>query len=700
MANPLIFRLLFTGIGCVLLMHCNQNSDLLQPNQAISHTDLFWGTGVYDRNRPITRSNSTTSSTFWEKWSFPKPKQGNLHPGAALPFHLISVSPFGNGYPTGYNPKKFEGFSHFHPSGTGYILWFYNYFLLSPVLNDTVTSFTPMKESAKPGYYHIETAEGLNASASIWDYVSYTSFTFPENHPATIRFNLTHVYKPPKNKKGFPSVITYRFEDNRLFAHVFMDGIPIYLVAEPDQIISSSFTKEIKEWKQNNSNDSLIWEFSGKSNKINLKIAFSLKNFNQALERLNTSTKIEFASNNALESWQNELGRIRIKGLNSNIDTLFYSALYRSLIKPVYAPDDHPFSDSTPYFTDFATWWDSYQTHMPLLSLLYPEMMKHMLEYLPESLSRYNEWKTADLFSAYPVTAFDNQGTALAPIAIADIWKRIGAVEHTESIIPGFEVFFNSKTAQDFGNGVILGPSPVQHVDYAAAFFVGSEIYRELGNIRVADSLELLSKQWQKAYDSNTNLLSGNDFYEAGPWNYSFKPWWNASTFIEFMGGKNALISQLNTFFGFTADSANLFFEGLNNEVDMSVPYWFNELGEPNRTQEIIRAIVANRIGLGRGGIPGNEDSGALSSWIVWNILGLYPKQFSDAYFIGSPLIHNATIYLHNTKITIKVNHNSEKNLYVTKATWNGNLLHKLVLNGSEFRKGGTLELWMSHDAS
>ena len=111
---------------------------------------------------------------------------------------------------------------------------------------------------------------------------------------------------------------------------------------------------------------------------------------------------------------------------------------------------------------------------------------------------------------------------------------------------------------------------------------------------------------------------------------------------IKLSGGDDAFVAQLDQFFGFgappvtqpglrpgleemAAGYALNRFEGLNNEPDMEAPWSYHYAGRPDRTAEVVQAIVQNQFGTGRGGLPGNDDSGGLSSWFVWASLGLFP---------------------------------------------------------------------------
>ena len=107
-------------------------------------------------------------------------------------------------------------------------------------------------------------------------------------------------------------------------------------------------------------------------------------------------------------------------------------------------------------------------------------------------------------------------------------------------------------------------------------------------------------------------------------------------------GGDDAFVAMLDAFFGYgappvtqpgkrpdpremAAGYALNRFEGLNNEPDMEAPWSYHYAARPDRTAEVVHAALTWQFGTGPGGLPGNDDSGGLSSWYVWASLGLFP---------------------------------------------------------------------------
>lgn len=138
-------------------------------------------------------------------------------------------------------------------------------------------------------------------------------------------------------------------------------------------------------------------------------------------------------------------------------------------------------------------------------------------------------------------------------------------------------------------------------------------------------------------------------------------------------------------------------FEGFNNEPDMETPYAYIYAGRHDRTCEIVRMGTKYMFTQGRGGIPGNNDSGGLSSCYIWNVIGVFPVSGQNLMLIGSPSVDEAVLKLSNGKeFRITAINNSEKNIYVEKIILNGIQMIEPSFKTSEMMKGGCLTLYMT----
>ena len=95
----------------------------------------------------------------------------------------------------------------------------------------------------------------------------------------------------------------------------------------------------------------------------------------------------------------------------------------------------------------------------------------------------------------------------------------------------------------------------------------------------------------------------------------------------------------------------------------------------------------------GRGGIPGNNDSGALSSYYVLSALGIFPVAGQDLFILGSPFVRSATVRLSSgCTLTVKTDLESDDEIIVNSAKFNGKPVDNYMIKASELMRGGELE--------
>lgn len=155
-------------------------------------------------------------------------------------------------------------------------------------------------------------------------------------------------------------------------------------------------------------------------------------------------------------------------------------------------------------------------------------------------------------------------------------------------------------------------------------------------------------------------------------------------------------------------------FDGLNNEVMIETPYAYHYIGRPDRTAEIVRAVMRYHFIDSAGGLPGNDDSGALSAWYVWNTIGLFPVPGRGIFLIGSPTIRHGEIDLGSRTMTVEVeskdavdsvfpsgiegDEDSRQIIYPTSVELNGIHLDRSYLTYREVLEGGKLAIRLGGD--
>jgi predicted alpha-1,2-mannosidase len=135
----------------------------------------------------------------------------------------------------------------------------------------------------------------------------------------------------------------------------------------------------------------------------------------------------------------------------------------------------------------------------------------------------------------------------------------------------------------------------------------------------------------------------------------------------------------------------------MGNEPSLAIPYIYNRLGVPWKTQKRVRMLLESFFPDTLHGIPGDEDGGGMSAFVVFSMLGFYPVTPGiPTYDVGSPIFDKATIHLKNGKDYVMIARNtSHENKYVQSILLNGQPLNQVWFRHADIANGGTLEVIM-----
>lgn len=205
--------------------------------------------------------------------------------------------------------------------------------------------------------------------------------------------------------------------------------------------------------------------------------------------------------------------------------------------------------------------------------------------------------------------------------------------------------------------------------------------------------------------------VGGRDYYdENNGWTYLWQVQQDIPGLIGLMGGKDAFEKRLDQLFREPLDMSRYTFwnkfpdatglvgqYSMGNEPSFHIPYLYNYTGAPWKTQQRIRFLLDTWFKDNIFGIPGDEDGGGMSAFVVFSSMGFYPVTPGvPEYTIGSPVFENITIALPNKKQFTVVAHNSSAvNKYIQQAKFNGKPLNKPTFTHQQLVDGGTLELFM-----
>ncbi|KAL9076435.1 MAG: hypothetical protein Q9157_003671 [Trypethelium eluteriae] len=197
----------------------------------------------------------------------------------------------------------------------------------------------------------------------------------------------------------------------------------------------------------------------------------------------------------------------------------------------------------------------------------------------------------------------------------------------------------------------------------------------------------------------------GDDIYEAKVWETAFAAApHDMAKAIELMGGDEAFLKRLDASFlpglgtsvGANNDAGSALFNP-GNEPSFMTPLLYNYIPKQQwRTVNQTRAVVDDFYSDKRNGYPGNIDGGALPSWLVFNLIGLYPVAAQPIYLLSAPRFSSLRLRLFSgtqqeTVLNIRAKNLSEKSFYPQKVTFNGAELRRSWLRHGELARGGTL---------
>jgi putative alpha-1,2-mannosidase len=215
-----------------------------------------------------------------------------------------------------------------------------------------------------------------------------------------------------------------------------------------------------------------------------------------------------------------------------------------------------------------------------------------------------------------------------------------------------------------------------------------------------------IAKKWKNAFSDDGIMSENSPYYEGDRYNYSFRLQRNMEERVALAGGKERFNELLDDFFGYNSERVTQLrdfepwvrikelayhrFEGFNNETDMETPYAYIFADRHDRLSEILHECTSRVFGLGKGALPGNNDSGGLSSLFMWNSLGIFPASGRGEFLIGSPCVRGAEIALGNGN-TLKISTEMGDTVYVDKVTFNGKEIKDYRIPMSEITRGGEL---------
>ncbi len=475
---------------------------------------------------------------------------------------------------------------------------------------------------------------------------------------------------------------------------------------------------------------------------IEVKVGVSYVSIENARENLRSEQSgfdFEKIARDAFNQWNEKLSAIEVEGGSEEDKVMFYTALYHMLIHPTIFHDvngQYPAMESPATATigsgnrhTVFSLWDTYRTVHPLLTLVYPQ---NQLDMINSMLMMYDEHGWLPKWELFSRETHVMQGDP-ALIVIADSWLR-GLQDF--DVEKAYEAMIKSATTKGKDNFIrpgndfyaahhylpFLEPydnNVAQALELYVADYSLSQLARDLGHDDHYRMFHERSLGYKNYFDNHHGLLRpllpdgsfmpGFDpvqgenyepvhgFHEGSSWQYSFAIPHDIDGLID-LHGKNLFVERLEHIF-------NESLYDMGNEPNMGYPYLFNFVkGEEWRTQKHLRNIIRAYFGTGPDGLPGNDDTGTMSAWLLYGMMGFYPiTPGNPVYTLASPVFDKITIHLDpkyhdGDTIVIETVQNSPDNIFIQRMELGGYTLTDFTISHRELVEKGHLRLYLGPD--
>ena len=450
----------------------------------------------------------------------------------------------------------------------------------------------------------------------------------------------------------------------------------------------------------------------------------------------------------AHDAWNAALGRVAITGGTGAQQSTFYTALYHALLHP------NVFSDVNGQYTgmdqrthsvagaqqaQYANFsgWDAYRDQVQLVTLLQPDVGADIAQSLDNQAGQDNgvwdRWThnqggthvmTGDPGHAAVSSIYAFGGTGFdAPGALSSMVHAATTVTADDRSRAGWNVMVVGERPS-LDRYLSLGYVPAdgnawggagETLEDGAADFGISTLAARLGDSPTAATFLGRAQGWRKIFNPGNggylqdrngdgswpafNPASDSGFAEGSAAQYTWMVPYNVKGLFTAMGGNASAASRLDRFFhdatgNWALAGGNGTTSDLSNEPSIGTPWLYDFAGRPYQTQATVRQVLTTLWSNGPGGIPGQDDLGAMSAWYVWSAMGLYPLAPGRAeLLLGAPLFTQVVIHRGNgVTLTVAAPAAATNTPYVQSLSVNGATSTKPWLPESFVAAGGTLD--------
>jgi len=715
---------------------------------------------------------------------------GKTFPGATTPYGMVQVSPNtitggDNGPGYSYEQTSIEGFAFTQMSGIGWYGDLGN-FLVMPTTGELKTSAGPLKntaagyrsdydkksEKAAAGYYSaLLTKYNIKAEMTAQPHSGMLRFTFPENRQSRIQIDLARRVGGTSTLQYVKVVDDHTIEgwmkctpdgggwgngdghaDYTVFFYaqfskplknygVWSADIPDGWSRKREDVESEKYQAQIANVailkgtgvKQGKHLGFYTDFATAKDEQVLMKAGISFVSINGAKNNLLAEIRgwdFDAVRTRATNLWNDALSKIKIEGGTNEQKTVFYTALYHTMIDPRIVNDvdgNYMGGDGKVHHSNIFkkrtifSGWDVFRSQMPLQTIINPSLVNDMVNSLVTLAGEKNRnyLERWELLNAYSGCMLGNPAVSVIADAYAKGIRNFNVPE-------AYRLSVNS--VEKFGNGDKgYTPDPLSlsyTLEYAYTDWCVSQLARQLNKphdekkyaLRGEAFKNIFDKEkgWFRPKDKDGNWLPWPDSARLKQWygtieSNPYQQGWfvpqDVKGMVELMGGREKVIADLNNLFEKTPENMmwNDYYNHANEPVH-HIPFLYNRLGAPWLTQKWTREICRRAYKNSVEGLVGNEDVGQMSAWYVLAASGIHPVCPGDTrQEITSPVFDKITFrldpkYAKGKAFTIIAKNNSAKNIYILSAKLNGQPYSKCHLDYKNIVAGGVLELTMGDE--
>lgn len=651
---------------------------------------------------------------------------GYLYPGATYPFGMVQFTPSYFSKSSGFVINQLSGGGCDH-MGNFPTFPVKGRLKMSPdnILNYRINL---SEEQGHAGCYEATVQEDIKAHLTVTERTGMAKYEFPAEQSMGTVIIGGGVSATPIEQAAIVITAPNKCEGYAEGGNFCGLRTPykVYFVAEFDEASVESGTWKREELMPNTT--FAEGEYSGvyftfdlkKKKSVQYKIGVSYVSVENARENLRTENAgwdFNDTKNQAEKKWNHYLSKIEVEGTNADRITQFYTHLYRTMIHPnvcsdvngeYMGADNRVYKSLSKQYTSFSN-WDTYRTQIQLLAMLDPEVTSDIVishqKFAEQSGGAFPRWVLANIETGVM------QGDP-TPILISNAYafgarnydpKPILKTMRINAEVPGaksLDIEARPGLQQYLDKGYYNASMQLEYT--SADFAIGQFALRAIGDEFTAWRYFHFARSWKNLYNAETGWLQSRnpdgswkplseDFRESTYKNYFWMVPYDIAGLIEIMGGKQKAENRLDEFFQRLDANYNDAWFASGNEPSFHIPWVYNWMGRPDKTQAIVNRVLNEQYSSRIDGLPGNDDLGTMGAWYVFACIGLYPEiPGIGGFTINTPIFSSVKVHLKKGDIVIKGG--SEKNIYIKSLKLNGVSYDNTWVNWDELSNGATLE--------